>query len=81
MGQNQNRNHIFFLDPDFFLLFYATNREVDSYNLQHLKSLNRSIMNVKAVNTSPTAKQASQKEADNLKNKLLLSMGAKIMLL
>ena len=63
------------------LRLYATNREVDSYNLQHLESLNRPVMNVKAVNTGPAAKQAFQEEAGNLENELLLSVGAKVMLL
>ena len=58
-GQNQNRNHLFSLDSDFFVFFYATNRELDSYNLQHLKSLNRLVVNVKAMNIDSTAKQAS----------------------
>ena len=63
------------------LRLYATNREVDSYNLEHLKSLNRPVMNVKAVNTGPAAKQAAQDEAGNLENELLRSVGAKVMLL
>lgn len=58
------------------LRLYATNREVYRYNLQHLESLNRPVMNVKAVNTGP-----SQEGAGNLENKLLLSAGAKVMLL
>ena len=38
-------------------------------------------MNVKAVNTGSAAKQAFQEEAGNLENELLLSVGAKVMLL
>lgn len=58
------------------LRLYATNREVYRYNLQHLESLNRPVMNVKAVNTGP-----SQEGAGNLENELLLSVGAKAILL
>ena len=39
------------------LRLYATNREIDSYNFQHLESLNRPVINVKAANTSSAAKQ------------------------
>lgn len=58
------------------LRLYATSREVVRYNLQHLESLNRPVMNVKAVNTGP-----SQEGVGNLENELLLSVGAKVMLL
>ena len=63
------------------LRLYATIREVDSYNLPHLESINRPVINVKAVNTGPAAKQAAQDEDGNLENELLLSVGAQVMLL
>ena len=44
------------------LRLYATIREIDSYNLPHLESLNRPVINVKAFNTGPAAKQAAQDE-------------------
>ena len=50
------------------------------YNLQHLESLNRPVMNVNAVNSGKSAKQATSDECGNLDNELLLSVGAKVML-
>ncbi len=63
------------------LRLYATNREVDEYNLRHLDSLQRPVMRIQAINTGKGAKEASSDDCGNLDNELLLSVGAKVMLI
>ena len=63
------------------LRLYATNREVDGYNLQHLESLARPVIKINAINTGKGAKKAAAEDCANLENELLLAEGAKVMLL
>jgi hypothetical protein len=62
------------------LWLYFTRDEVNNWNIQYLTQLNMPIKILAAINRSRNAEKATEKEADNLPNRMYVYIGTWIIL-